>query len=270
MGWVEGKRLWITGASSGIGRSLAVAVAAAGGRVILSGRSADRLEETAKLCRGAAGGEAAADPVEILPFDVADPAARREALAGVAAPLHGLINNAGVSQRSLVSDTSPEVYEKLWQTNMQSAVELTLGALPLIRAGGEGRIVAVSSIAAELYGPLRSGYGATKAAMNAFFYSLRTELWEAGIRVTVVIPGFLRTDVSKNALTGEGGSYGVVDRFQANGLDPDRGAPRILAAVEKGRRICRLGMTPKLRYGLAVRTLVPALFDRVMRNANVT
>lgn len=271
MAWIQGKRLWITGASSGIGRALAVAVAAAGGELILSGRNEERLAETATRCRAAAPAEGRA--VELLPFDVSDPEARASALSAVTEterPLHGLINNAGVSQRSLAAETNPAVYRRLYETNLQSAVELTLGVIPLLKAAGDARIAAVSSIAGELYGPMRSGYGATKAAMNAFFYSLRTELWSSGVRVTVVIPGFIRTEVSRNALTGGGAEYGAMDEIQANGMDPDRAAAQIVPAIERGKRLSRVGMTPKLWYGLAVRGIAPGLFDRVMRNAKVT
>lgn len=265
MSWYWNRRIWITGASSGIGRAMAIAAAAAGGRLILSGRSVDRLEEVAEACRSA-GGKA-----ELLPFDVADTAAREEAVRTVARePLDALINNAGVSQRSLVGATDAQVYRRLFETNLISAIELTLGALPLIRASGEGRIAAVSSIAGELYGPQRSGYGATKAGMNAFFYALRSEVAAEGIGVTVVIPGFIRTDVSRNALTGDGGTYGRMDSIQEHGMAPEAAAARILEAIAAGRRSCRVAMTPKLRFGLFMRTFFPGFYDRVMRRAKVT
>lgn len=273
MGWSEGKRIWITGASSGIGRELAFAAAAAGAKLVISGRNLERLQDVAEGCRrlsGEFGGEEPGRP-EVVPFDISDETARREALRLVGqAPLNGLINNAGVSQRSLAKETLPEVYRQLLETNLMSAIELTLGAIPLIERSGEGRIAAVSSIAGELTGPQRSGYGATKAAVNAFFYSLRTELWREDIPVTVVIPGFVRTEISRNALTADGGSYGKMDEIQAYGIDPGRAAAKIIAAIEAGRRTCRVGMNPRLYFGLLLKSVAPALFDRLLRRAKVT
>lgn len=273
MGWSEGKRIWITGASSGIGRELAFAAAGAGAKLVLSGRNLERLQDVAEGCtrlaeksRGSAPGRP-----EVVPFDISDETARREAVRLVGEhPLDGLINNAGVSQRSFAMDTLPEVYRKLLETNLMSAIELTLGAIPLIKRSGEGRIAAISSIAGELTGPQRSGYGASKAAINAFFYSLRTELWNEEIPVTVVIPGFVRTDVSRNALTADGGSYGRMDEIQASGMDPSRAASKIIAAIERGRRTCRVGMNPRLYFGLFLRNVAPSLFDRLLRSAKVT
>ncbi|MFP4331346.1 MAG: SDR family NAD(P)-dependent oxidoreductase [Spirochaetaceae bacterium] len=265
MNWYRSKRIWITGASSGLGRALAIGAAALGARPILSGRDEGRLEEVGAACREV-GGEA-----ELLPFDICDSEGRRRGIEAVSRDrLDGLINNAGVSQRSLVAGTGLEVYRQLFETNLMSAIDLTLGTLPLIRRSGDGRIVAISSIAGELYGPQRSGYGASKAGMNAFFYSLRSEVAPEGIGVTVVIPGFIRTEVSRNALTGEGERYGRMDSIQERGMDPTAAARRILADVAAGKRCCRVAMAPKLRFGLFMRTLVPSLYDRAMRSARVT
>ncbi|MFP4302477.1 MAG: SDR family NAD(P)-dependent oxidoreductase [Spirochaetaceae bacterium] len=273
MGWLEGKRVWITGAGSGIGRNLALAAAAAGARLILSGRNLERLQEVADSSVRVARGPGTVEPErpEVVPFDVSDPEARKEAIALVGRrPLNGLINNAGVSQRSAAAETLPEVYRKLLETNLMSAIELTLGVIPLLRSAGGGRIAAVSSIAAELPGPQRSGYSASKAGMNSFFYSLRSELWSEGILVTVVIPGAIRTEVSRNALTEDGGVYGKMDEAQASGMEPDRATARIMAAIEGGKRTCRVGMTPRFRLGLLLKELLPGLFDRIIRTAKVT
>jgi short-subunit dehydrogenase len=273
VGWLDERRVWITGASSGIGRELAFAVTAAGARVVLSGRNLERLQEVCDGCIEVArrAGKEDYDRPEVLPFDIADQEARREALISVGhKPLNAIINNAGVSQRSLAVDTLPEVYRRILETNLMSAIELSLGAVPLIKRSGEGRIAAVSSIAGELTGPLRTGYGASKAGMNAFFYALRTELWKEKIPVTVVIPGYVRTDVSRNALTGEGESYGKMDEIQAGGMDPQRAAAKIVAAVERGRRTCRVGMNPPLYFGLFLKGAAPTLLDRLLRKAKVT
>ena len=273
MGWLEGKRIWITGGSSGIGRSLALAASAAGARLVLSGRNLERLQDVSDSCVSiakSAGKEEQQRP-EVVPFDVSDPEARKEAIAIVGQkPLNGLINNAGVSQRSVAAETAPDVYRKLLETNLMSAIDLTLGVLPLLRSAGGGRIAAVSSIAGELTGPQRSGYSASKAGMNSFFYSLRSELWNEGIPVTVVIPGFVRTEVSRNALTGEGGTHGKMDEVQASGMNPDRAAAKIMTAIERGKRTCRVAMTPRLYFGLLVKSVLPGLFDRLVRSAKVT
>lgn len=273
MAWLDGKRIWITGASSGIGRSLALAASGAGAKLVLSGRNLERLQEVSDSCIEVARGseQRSHERPEIVPFDASDPDARKEAVRIVGdKPLNGLINNAGVSQRSLAAETIPEVYRKLLETNLMSAVDLTLGVIPLLQSVGEGRIAAVSSIAGELTGPQRSGYSASKAGMNSFFYSLRTELWKDDIGVTVVIPGFIRTEVSRNALTEEGGAHGKMDEVQASGMEPDRAAAKILAAFERGTRTCRVAMTPRLYFGLAIKNVAPGLFDRMVRSAKVT
>jgi dehydrogenase/reductase SDR family protein 7B len=256
--------VWVTGASSGIGEALARAAAARGDRVILSARRTDRLETVRAAC---------ANPGDhaIVPLDLGDAQGIRDAAARVLAELGVpdlVIHNGGVSQRSLVKDTDLSVLRRVMEINYFGAVGLTLALLPAMRARGAGRFVVVSSLTGKFGTPLRSGYAASKHALHGFFDSLRAEAWRDGIGVTIACPGFVRTQVSVNALTGDGAAQGSMDAATAKGLAPEVAAARILRAAARGRdEVVVAG-----REGLAVwlKRLLPGLFNRMIRKAAVT
>ena len=257
---------WITGASSGIGAALARLIAAPGRRLYLSGRSAERLTEVAEDCR-AAGAVA-----ETIAFDMADGNERdrivRMIRRGELSP-DVLINNAGVSQRGYAAQTATSVDRMLMEVNYLAAVEFTKAVLPAMLAGGRGCIVAVSSVAGLVPVPLRSGYNAAKASQLAFFGTLANELADSGVCVSLVIPGFVRTAVSLNALTEDGSASAAMDPNQANGISPERAARDIVRGLERRRTRIATGMTARLRVMLFLSRFAPAMLDRILRNVSV-
>lgn len=227
----ENKTAWITGASSGIGEALATGLAARGARVILSGRREGELRRVAK----SAGGETL-----VLPFE----ATEYDALPGVvdkAQQWRGgvdlLINNAGVSQRSLALDTSFDVYRRIMEIDFFAPVRLTQLVLPSMVARKSGHIVIISSVAGKVGAPLRTAYCAAKHACVGYYDALRAEIEAAyGIGVSVVTPGSVRTGIAKNAMTGDGTVRGRSDANIDNGMAPERAAEIILEGVASGVR----------------------------------
>jgi dehydrogenase/reductase SDR family protein 7B len=226
-----GKTVWITGASSGIGRALAEAFAAEGAAVILSGRRREALEEVA----AGLGGESL-----VLPFDTTEWAVLPDAVESAWAWRGGvdiLVNNAGVSQRSLAIDTEPHVYRTIIEVDLLAPIWLTQLALPKMAAGGGGHLVAISSVAGRLGPVLRTAYAAAKHGLIGYCDSLRAEVETAyGIKVTTVLPGSVRTEVATNALTADGSRRGISDANIDAGMDPAECARRILDAVAAGSR----------------------------------
>ncbi|MEP4485294.1 MAG: SDR family NAD(P)-dependent oxidoreductase [Halioglobus sp.] len=228
------KTWWITGASSGIGAALAQALAGAGARLILSGRNVDALEGVAKDC---------GDDVLILPFEVTDferiPALVDEAWEWAeqkGGGIDGLVNNAGISQRSLATDTVFEVYQKLIDIDLLAPIALTQALLPRMVAAGGGNVVAISSVAGLVGVPLRSAYCAAKHGLIGYHDALRAETSHQGMNVLVVAPGSVRTNVSRNALDATATARGKSDAVIDAGMDPAIAAARILDAISTGRR----------------------------------
>lgn len=228
---VRDKTVWITGASSGIGESLAKAFAAKGARVILSGRRVDALEKVSTSIDG---------ETLIVPFEATDygalPAAVKKVL-GWKGCVDILVNNAGVSQRSLALDTDFDVYRRIMEVDFFAPLRLTQLVLPSMVERKSGAIVAISSVAGKLGAPLRTAYCAAKHALIGYSDALRTEVEKAyGISVHVVTPGSIRTNVSINSLTGDGSSRGRSDHNIDNGMAPEKCASIILDGIENGSR----------------------------------
>ena len=261
---LDGQRVWITGASSGIGEALAGAFARAGARLVLSARREGELERVRR-------GLPRADAHRVVAFDMADAraveAAAREVLAA-GERLDVLVLNAGITQRALARDTELAVDRRLFEVNFFGPVALTKAVLPALRAQGGGRLVVVSSLVGKIGTPLRSGYAASKHALHGFFESLRAEEHDAGIRVTMVLPGFIRTPLPVTALTGDGTPQGRMDRAQLEGMDPADCAERALRAVLRGRDEVLIG--GKERFAVLLGRLAPGLLRRVLRRARVT
>ncbi len=258
-----GKSIWITGASSGIGAALARALAARGARLILSARSVDKLEAVRQSC-------SMPDEHLCLAMDLADQASIEAAwsqLQEMSREVEVLINNAGMTQRDRVTETRMEVYRLLQEVNFLAAVDLTKKVLPAMLERGAGQIVAVSSVMGKFASPQRSGYAAAKHALQGFMDALRSEVYDAGIRVLVASPGFVNTDVSRNALRGDGTLHGKMDPGQAKAISAENCAEQIIAAMAKGRAEVFPG--GKERIGLLLNRLSPALLRRVMRKVRV-
>ena len=258
-----GKTVWITGASAGIGAALAGTLAERGAKLILSARSADKLELVRQRCLSP-------DNHLCLVMDLADRASIEAAwsrLQALSCTVDILINNAGMTQRARVTETRTDVYRLLLEVNFMAAVDLTKKVLPGMLERGTGQIVAVSSLMGKFSSPQRSGYAAAKHALQGFMDALRAEVHAAGIRVLVASPGFVNTDVSRNALRGDGTLHGKMDPEQAAAISAENCAGQIVAAMAKGRAEVFPG--GKERIGLLLHRLSPTLLRWVMRKIRV-
>jgi len=187
-----GSRVLVTGASSGIGAGLAEALAAAGADVGLCARRADRLEEVAARCR--VHGHA----VHTWVCDLADPVQVDRLAAGAVSSMGGvdvLVNNAGIPKRRHVTALDAATVDAVTRINYLSPVQLTLALLPQMLERGSGRIVNLSSVAATLSSPGEAAYSASKAALAVFSEAMAVDLWDRGIRVLVVYPGVVDTEL---------------------------------------------------------------------------
>ena len=226
------KTAWITGASSGIGEALAKAFVKDGGNAVLSGRNVAELERVANE-------SGAENRCLILPFDTMDfasLAAKVDAAIAFRGGVDMLVNNAGISQRSLAVDTDFSVYERIIGVDLLAPIALTQALLPHLLARGVGQLVMISSVAGKAGVPLRTAYCAAKHGLVGYADALRSEVAGQGVKVLVVAPGSVRTNVSRNALNADGSVRGASDKAIENGIDPDEVARLIWDAVAKGTR----------------------------------
>jgi dehydrogenase/reductase SDR family protein 7B len=245
--------VWITGASSGIGAALAHAFAREGAVLILSARRAERLEALRQALDRP-------DEVLVLPLDVSDPeaiqAAAEQALAW-RGHIDILVNNAGISQRARIEETTMATFRKVMEVNFFGLVQLTGCVLPAMLARGQGQVVNISSVAGYVSTPLRAAYAASKHAVRAYSDSLRAEVAGRGLKVTVVCPGYIRTDISRAALLGDGSQKGEDDQVILAGQDPAITARGILDGVHRGRREIHVG--GKEIFAIYLQRLLPGL-----------
>ncbi len=238
--------VWITGASSGIGEALAKAFAQQGARVVLSARNQRELQRVIKECVAAG---ASRERLLLVPLDVLNyealPAAMQEVLITFGR-IDMLINNAGTSQRSFCLDTDLQVYRTLFELNVIAQIALTKTVLPVMVGQGSGQILVTASVAGKVGVPLRTGYCAAKHAVMGFFDALRTEVTCHGIKVTTIVPGFVRTNIGANALTGSGAPTGKPDADIETGMDVTECARVILRGITEGVEEISVGSGPEM------------------------
>ncbi len=250
--------IWITGASSGIGEALALKWAVTGNRLILSGRNRHRLEIVAEKCKGR-GVE-----VQIVAFDLTKMEEIAEAVEKVqsAVPrIDILVNNGGISQRSRLIETPMEVARRIMEVDFWGHVELTRQILPFMVKTGGGSIVVVSSLTGLFGFPMRSIYSAAKHALHGFFETLRLEHFRDNIRVTMVCPGMVKTNISIHSLSSTGQEYGVMDKGQENGVSAMDCANKIVKAVKRGRKEVIIGKKDVIMPYL--KRYIPWLFYKI-------
>jgi short-subunit dehydrogenase len=262
----ENQVVWVTGASSGIGREMAVEIARRGGRTVLTARREDALRETQARC----GGE---ERSAVVPGDLSQLDAIDE-LVGAAVAAFGRIDigilNAGISQRGTAIETAPEVVARVNTLNYLSPALVIRSLVPHMLERGRGRVAAVSSLSTRVPTPYRSGYTASKAALETYLTVLRRELVGTGVGVTIALPGFVRTEISRHALDPDGSPHGVLDPAQQRGMPADVCARKIVEGVRRGRREVRIPSDMRTRLGLLLHRWAPGLLDRMMANAEVT
>lgn len=233
-----GKVVWITGASSGIGEELAYAYAREGARLVLTARREDKLNAVKERCLKYTK-ECFVFPADLSSTDHLQDLVERVLQKMGAIDI--LVNNAGMSQRSLAKETPLVNDRKIMELNFFSAIALTKLILPVMLQNQSGHIVAVSSIVGKFGFPMRSAYSAAKHALQGYFESLRAEVKADHIKVTIVSPGRVKTEVSKNALTKDGTAHGQMDAGQEKGMQADVCAKKIVKAIKKGKKDVLIG-----------------------------
>lgn len=260
---IKGKTIWITGASSGIGKALAEVLSREKCNLVISSRNVTALETVKTLCDTGAN-------ITILPLDLNDHTEMQE-LAQQAVSIYGgvdiLVNNAGVSQRSLIVDTNFEVYRKLIETNYLGTVALSTALLSHFIEKGGGHFVTVTSIMGRFGSPYRSGYCGAKHALHGFFDVLRMEHDRDNVRVTLVCPGFVNTDIAKNALAGDGSVQTKNDAATLNGLAPDYVAQKIVKAIQSQKFEVYIGR--KEIGGIYLKRFFPKILHKMVLKSKV-
>lgn len=260
MGAFQNKVVWITGASSGIGEALAAAFAKDGAKLVLSARRNEELQRVQQHL-GIAG-----DRVLILPLDLADTSAAAALAQQVIAKfgrIDILVNNGGVSQRSLTKDTPLEIDRRIMEVNYFGTVALTKSVLPYLLKQQSGHIVTISSISGKFGFYLRSAYSASKHALHGFFESLRMEIHNSNVQVLLVCPGKIRTNISFNAIREDGGMHNKMDESQDKGMSPEECARLIIRAIEKNKEEVFIG--GKELRAVWVKRFFPGLFSKTIR-----
>ena len=259
------KVIWITGASSGIGKALAIELSHKNATLILSSRKKEDLELVKKQCKKV-------DEVKIITLDLEDytniQPKVNEAISCFG-KINILVNNGGISQRSLVKDTAISVDKRIMDINYLGTVALTKALLPHFIDNNGGQFVVTTSIVGKIGTPLRSSYAASKHALHGFFDSLRAEHHKDNIAVTLVCPGFVNTNVSLNALTGDGTPQDKMDIATKNGIEPMRFAKLMAKAIiKKKEEVYIAGFKEKL--GVFVKRFSPRLLSKMIRKLSVT
>ncbi|PQJ76233.1 SDR family oxidoreductase [Polaribacter gangjinensis] len=259
------KIVWITGASSGIGKALSIELSQQNAKLILSSRDINSLELVKKECK-------IPQNVQIIPLDLEDytQVSKKvtEAIA-VFGKIDILVNNGGISQRSLVKDTDILVDKRLMDINYLGTVALTKAILPHFIENKSGHFVVTTSIVGKIGTPLRSTYAASKHALHGFFDSLRAEHFHDNILVTLVCPGFVNTNVSKNALTGNGTPQQKMDVATKNGMQPERFAKLMAKAIQQKKEEVYIGGF-KEKLGVFVKRFFPKVLSIMIRKLSVT
>lgn len=254
-----GQVVWVTGASSGIGAALAREWAQRGAHLVLSGRDEARLAAVAADC-GPKGQGAL-----ILPFDVRDDTALAGAVEQAIAwkgHVDIAVANAGVSQRSQALKTSMQVYREIIEIDLVAQIAFAQALMGHMAARGSGALAFISSIAGKVGVPMRTAYCAAKFGLAGYADALRGELSQQGVRVHVIYPGSIATNVSRNALTADGSRRGRSDKAIDQGIDPAEAARTMIDAMAKGEREIIIAEGMELAMGEMRRT-PDALFDQV-------
>lgn len=258
---IKNKRIWITGSTSGIGLELAKQLVS-NNYLILSGRSLQKLQEVTK--------DFPTDSVALVPLDLIQYQEANDWVVQAWKAFGGIdimIHNAGISQRSLIMETDISVDKTLIETNYLGTIALTKALLPKLIASGGGQFAVVSSLMGKFGSPYRSGYCGSKHALHGFFDVLRMEHEKDGISVTMICPGFVQTNIAKNALTGDGSLQNTQDEATENGLPVDVFAQKMIKAIEQQKIEAYIGQ--KEVMGIWLKRFFPKLLHRVVLKSKV-
>lgn len=262
---IKKRTIWITGASSGIGEACAYLYARQGVNLILTATRVDRLDEVQEECIRL-GAQCA-----VLPYDLAD-LTHIDELVDKAIAAFGRINvaflNAGISQRSKILETDSKVDDKIMDVNFFAPVKIVKRLLPdMIKQGG-GTIAVTTSISGKFGFPLRSAYASSKFALYGFFETLHAEYYDQDIRVVMVCPGRVRTNISYNALEADGRKHAQMDDGQNNGISAVKAAKKIVKAIDKQKPEVLVGGKELLM--VHIKRFFPGLARKIARKTKPT
>lgn len=263
MSYYTNKWIWITGASAGIGEQLVYAFHQAGANLIISARREEELLRVAANCKEAA-------KVQILTLDlekISELTVKAQQALTIAGNIDILVNNGGISQRGRAVDTQDEVDERIMKINYHGTRALTRAVLPGMIQHGSGQIAVITSLTGKFSTPFRSSYAASKHALHGFFEGLRAEVYSKGIHVCMICPGFIQTDVSKNALDENGNPRGIMDNTTANGMKPEELARRVLKVLARRKNESWIGGKEVLMA--YIHRFFPNLYRRLIRKVAV-
>lgn len=254
----QNRVVWITGASSGIGEAVAKAFNLEGAVVIISSRRREELERVKWLC-------SFPEMVHVFPLDLTKSESILEVSKEVLSKFNIdiLFNNGGISQRSLTAETSIENDRKIFEVNYFGHVQMTKAVLPQMLQRKTGHIVTISSLTGKWGFYLRSAYAASKHALHGFYDSLRMEVEGSGLKVTLVTPGFIATEISKHAIDKSGNPSGEMDNNQAQGISSEECARQILAGILAGKD--EFGVGGKELRALFLHRYFPKLFKKILK-----
>ncbi|MGD0581794.1 MAG: SDR family NAD(P)-dependent oxidoreductase [Bacteroidales bacterium] len=254
----NGKVVWVTGASSGIGEALVCNFMKRGSTVIASSNEPAELDRVLKNCVGLPG------KMICAPFDLSDTSGIEQIADEQVATTGGidyLINLGGISQRAAIVDTPLWLDRKIMEINYFGTIALTKAVLPHMIRQKSGHILATSSISGRFGFPLRSAYSASKQAIHGFFETLHLENKKNNIRASVIIPGRVRTKISLRALDAQGREHGKMDAGQEAGITPEKAADQIIRGIIRNNREILVGSGELIM--LYIRRYLPWLFFRI-------
>jgi len=261
---MKDKVIWITGASSGIGEALVYELNGAGAKLIISSRNRDELFRVKQKCRNQID-------VHVLSLDLESkntlPDSATQALR-IYGHIDMLINSGGISQRALALETDLTTEQRLMDVNFWGTVILSKAVLPQMMKRNTGTIVCVSSLVGKFGTRLRSAYAASKHALHGYFESLRIELDNPNIHIMLACPGFIKTNVTLNALMADGSKQGTMDEAQANGMTAQECAKQLIKAIEQRKDEVYIG--GKETKGVLLKRLFPGYFAKIIKKAKVT
>lgn len=260
------KTVWITGASSGIGEALARGFFQRGATLFLTSRSADKLKSISDGFESVRKGSCYVVPCDVTKSEDIDRAV--ETIRTHVQRLDVLVNNAGVSQRSLALETSQEVERQLFEVNYFSAVAIAHAVVPWMISQGGGHLAVVSSMAGKFGFRMRSTYCASKHALHGYFETLRAETSRNRIHITLIVPGRIRTGISVHAVTADGTPHGKLDRGQEKGIAVEKCADIIIRAIANRRKEVFIGRMELVL--LAIKRLFPPLYYYIVNRASPT
>ncbi len=265
MGKYKDKVVWITGASSGIGEACTYAFDKAGAKLVLSSRRQAELERVKANC------SQSADRILVLPLDLAN----HEEMDDKAKKVHQhfgridvLLNNGGISQRSLIKDTEFNVFKRLMDIDYLGTVAISKAVLPYYLQQKSGQYGVVTSLMGKFSSPLRGGYCGAKHALHGFFDAMRLEHEDDGVEVTLICPGFIKTEISKNALVADGSKQNKMDNATGKGLSAEDCAKQIVSAMTKNKFEVLIG--GKETAAVYIKRFFPNMLHRIVKKASVT